>query len=77
MTIHKSQGSEFGHVMIVLPLRDSPVLTRELVYTAITRTRGGLDLWCGPAVFKAAVERTLCRFSGLLDRLDASAIPAR
>jgi exodeoxyribonuclease V alpha subunit len=39
MTVHKSQGSEFDHVALVLPAHPSPVLTRELVYTAITRAR--------------------------------------
>ena len=39
MTVHKSQGSEFDHAALVLPAHSSPVLTRELVYTAITRAR--------------------------------------
>ena len=39
MTVHKSQGSEFDHVALVLPPHASPVLTRELIYTAITRAR--------------------------------------
>ncbi|HPC47426.1 MAG TPA: exodeoxyribonuclease V subunit alpha, partial [Deltaproteobacteria bacterium] len=45
MTVHKSQGSEFDHVLVVLPDRDSPVLTRELVYTAMTRARRHVSLW--------------------------------
>ena len=39
MTVHKSQGSEFTHTALVLPTRDNPILTRELVYTGITRAR--------------------------------------
>ena len=39
MTIHKSQGSEFDNVMLVLPEKESPVLTRELLYTAVTRAK--------------------------------------
>src|SRR5690606_24313672 len=47
MTVHKSQGSEFDRVAIVLPERISPVLTRELLYTAVTRARKSVDLF-GP-----------------------------
>jgi exodeoxyribonuclease V alpha subunit len=45
MTVHKSQGSEFTHVLLVLPAQESPVLTRELVYTGLTRARERLTLW--------------------------------
>jgi exodeoxyribonuclease V alpha subunit len=45
MTVHKSQGSEFAHVLLVLPALASPVLTRELVYTGITRARQRLTIW--------------------------------
>lgn len=45
MTVHKSQGSEFAHVLLVLPAQESPVLTRELVYTGLTRAKQRLTLW--------------------------------
>ena len=45
MTVHKSQGSEFTHVLLVIPAQESPVLTRELVYTGLTRARQRLTLW--------------------------------
>jgi exodeoxyribonuclease V alpha subunit len=45
MTVHKSQGSEFAHVLLVIPALESPVLTRELVYTGLTRARQRLTLW--------------------------------
>ena len=45
MTVHKSQGSEFTHVLLVIPSQESPVLTRELVYTGLTRARQRLTLW--------------------------------
>ena len=45
MTVHKSQGSEFAHVLLVIPAQESPVLTRELVYTGLTRARQRLTLW--------------------------------
>ncbi len=44
MTVHKSQGSEFGHACLVLPDRTSPILTKELVYTGITRARDWFSL---------------------------------
>ena len=69
LTVHKSQGSEFVHVLIVLPDQPSPVLTRELIYTAITRARSRVTLWAGEEVFKAAVGRCIERASGLRDAL--------
>jgi exodeoxyribonuclease V alpha subunit len=69
LTVHKSQGSEFDHVLIVLPDQLSPVLTRELIYTAITRARSNVILWADSAIFSAAIERCITRTSGLRDRL--------
>ena len=69
ITVHKAQGSEYGRILLLLPARDSPVLTRELVYTAITRTRTGAEIWCTQSVFEAAVGRTVDRFTGLLPAL--------
>ncbi len=69
MTVHKSQGSEFDKVVLLLPQKDSPVLTRELVYTGITRARERLDLWASPEIFSAAVQRRTERTSGLYDLL--------
>jgi exodeoxyribonuclease V alpha subunit len=71
MTIHKAQGSGFGHVLALLPDRDSPLMTRELLYTAITRTRRSVDLWCAQAPFKAAVAKRTLRHMGLRQKLDA------
>jgi len=68
-TIHKSQGSEFGRVLIVLPPDDSRLLTRELLYTAITRAREAVTVWGDELVLGAAVERRLVRSSGLRDAL--------
>ncbi|HWR69097.1 MAG TPA: exodeoxyribonuclease V subunit alpha [Desulfomonilia bacterium] len=65
MTVHKSQGSEFDRVLLILPDRDSPVLTRELVYTGITRARSVLEIWAGDGVFAQAVSRRTERSSGL------------
>ncbi len=69
MTVHKSQGSEFDWVLVVTPNEPSPVLSRELVYTALTRARRQASFYGVPEVFAAAVERRLRRSSGLRDRL--------
>ncbi|MGW8160641.1 MAG: exodeoxyribonuclease V subunit alpha, partial [Desulfobulbales bacterium] len=69
MTVHKSQGSEFNRVLLILPDQDSPLLTRELLYTAITRARGKVDIWSNKAIFTAAVERRIRRTSGLTQGL--------
>lgn len=76
MTVHKSQGSEFGRVLVVLPPADSPVLTRELLYTGVTRAREGVRLQGSEGALRAAIGRATQRHSGLLDRIreDASAL---
>ncbi len=65
LTVHKSQGSEFDRVLLVMPDRDVPVLTRELLYTAVTRTRKSIETWTTNAVFAVAVSRRTERSSGL------------
>jgi exodeoxyribonuclease V alpha subunit len=69
MTVHKSQGSEFSEVLLILPDRQSPVLTRELLYTGITRAREKVTVWGREEVFRAAVATTVRRSSGLRDAL--------
>jgi exodeoxyribonuclease V alpha subunit len=69
LTVHKSQGSEFDRVLFLLPDRDSPVLTRELVYTAVTRGRDRVEVWGEEGVFRRAVSRRTTRLSGLRDAL--------
>lgn len=69
MTVHKSQGSEFSAVRLLLPEADMAVLTRELVYTGITRARERLSLIGPEGSFRAAVGRTTRRDSGLAGRL--------
>lgn len=70
MTVHKSQGSEFEHTALVLPNTFMPVLTRELVYTAITRARQRLTLYCSDTVLSHAIRTPTHRVSGLVDRLN-------
>ncbi|GHC17318.1 RecBCD enzyme subunit RecD [Kushneria pakistanensis] len=72
MTVHKSQGSEFERVLLVLPERPNPIMTRELVYTGITRARSHCLIMSafGGAIESAALRRTW-RASGVGDRLGA------
>ncbi len=69
MTVHKSQGSEFEHTLFVLPNHFLPVLTRELVYTAITRAKAKLSLYASEKVFGIATRTRTQRRSGLAQRL--------
>jgi exodeoxyribonuclease V alpha subunit len=68
-TVHKSQGSEFDAVSIVLPERASALVGRELLYTAVTRAREQVHLFGSADVIRAAVGRTVQRPSGLSDAL--------
>ena len=69
MTVHKSQGSEFDGVLVVLPEQRSRVLTRELLYTAITRARRRVTLVADAAVLEQTIATATLRHSGLLARL--------
>jgi exodeoxyribonuclease V alpha subunit len=69
MTIHKSQGSQFGTAAVLLPPPDSPLLTRELLYTGVTRARARLLLVASEDAIRAAVARPVARASGLRERL--------
>jgi exodeoxyribonuclease V alpha subunit len=70
MTVHKSQGSEYDHVLLVLPDRDAPVLTRELLYTGVTRAKSRLTWWVPkPSVLFNAVGQRVTRSGGLADAL--------
>jgi len=69
MTVHKSQGSEFSHVLILLPPVDFDILTRELIYTGITRAKDSVEIWGDEEVFCAAVKRKTVRNSGLIKAL--------
>lgn len=69
MTIHKAQGSEFERIAVVLPATDNPVLTRELLYTALTRARRSLRLWAPADILATTIGRRIEHYSGLADRL--------
>lgn len=69
LTVHKSQGSEFDKVLLILPDHLSEVLSRELLYTAVTRARHSIEIWGTEEVFRQAVVRRMVRNSGLGERL--------
>jgi exodeoxyribonuclease V alpha subunit len=68
-TVHKSQGSEFDAVSIVLPDGVSALVGRELIYTAVTRARERVDVFASAEVVRSAITRTVQRPSGLRDAL--------
>ncbi len=70
MTVHKSQGSEFDEVIVVLPEEDNKILSRELIYTAVTRARKSVKIVAQPDIFRGALTRNIERFSGLAGQLE-------
>ena len=69
MTVHKSQGSEYDEVAIVLPFTQSPIVNRELLYTAVTRARHKLTIYASKAIITKAITCQTARASGLKDLL--------
>ena len=69
LSVHKAQGSEFDEVLFVLPEEDAPILTRELLYTAVSRARRAVRLVGPKQVVAAALERRARRYSGLVDAI--------
>jgi exodeoxyribonuclease V alpha subunit len=70
MTVHKAQGSEYDTVAVVLPDRDLPLLTREILYTGVTRSRRSVILIGKEDLLVTGIERSVRRFSGLPARID-------
>lgn len=69
LTIHKSQGSEFDSIVLILPNQPSRLITRELLYTAITRARKHVEIVGSAKTFEQGVKKRVVRTSGLHDRL--------
>ena len=69
ITIHKAQGSEFDQVLLLLPEEESRILSRELIYTGITRARSKLILCATPEILATAVKQRTTRHSGLAEKL--------
>jgi exodeoxyribonuclease V alpha subunit len=72
MTVHRSQGSQFDHVSVLLPDDDSRLLTRELLYTALTRAQSSVTLIGSEQAVRAAIQTRVLRASGLAERLAAA-----
>ena len=77
LTVHKAQGSEFDRVLLILAEPTSPVLTRELIYTGVTRARTQVALMGSSESVTAAVNRPTLRYSGLADALMSASNPPR
>ena len=75
MTVHKAQGSEFDHVWLLLPQQDARTLSRELLYTALTRARNALHVCANEQVLRATLSRHALRVSGLAARLRGGGAP--
>lgn len=71
MTVHKSQGSEFNHTILVMPLISSPIITKELLYTAVTRAKQNFTLFSNEKIWKQGVSAKIERQSGLTEQLYA------
>jgi exodeoxyribonuclease V alpha subunit len=69
LTIHKSQGSEYDHAIVVLPEARSRLLTRELLYTGVTRAAKRVTVIGSREVIEAAIRRPIRRATGLAGRL--------
>jgi exodeoxyribonuclease V alpha subunit len=66
LTVHKAQGSEYERVALVLPAQDHPLLTREILYTALTRAKRSVAILGDPALLALGATRTLQRAGGLV-----------
>jgi exodeoxyribonuclease V alpha subunit len=71
LTVHKAQGSEYDAIAVLLPDADLPLLTRELLYTAVTRARRSVWLVGDRDLMAKGIRRRIQRFGGLADRLNA------
>ncbi len=69
MTVHKAQGSEFDSTAIVLPEKPIAILTRELIYTAVSRSKSSVVVLGAESTLKGAIDNPTERFSGLADRI--------
>ena len=69
MTVHKCQGSEFERVLLILPPFSNQILTREIIYTGLTRARSAVELWCTDDIFTSSCEKRIQRRSGLRQAL--------
>ena len=74
-TVHKAQGSEFDSTAVLLPEKPIAILTRELLYTAVSRSKSSVVVLGEESILKAAIENPVERFSGLADQIKAAIDP--
>jgi exodeoxyribonuclease V alpha subunit len=72
MTVHKAQGSEFDSVAVIMPNQDIPILSREILYTAVSRARRSVTIVGSTDVMQAGLSRRIERYSGLREHLEKS-----
>ena len=70
LTIHRTQGSEYDHILLIIPpnqksTQDSKILSRELLYTGLSRAKQSATIWCSEESLKLTIETTVQRASGL------------
>ena len=73
-TVHKAQGSEFDSVAVVMPNKDLPILSREILYTAVSRARRSVTIIGGADTIRAGISRRMERYSGVREQLEKSLI---
>ena len=69
MTVHKAQGSEFDSVAVIMPQDDIPLLTREIIYTAVSRARSSVTIVGSEEIIRAGISRKIERYSGVREEL--------
>ncbi|HXN85946.1 MAG TPA: exodeoxyribonuclease V subunit alpha [Candidatus Binataceae bacterium] len=72
MTVHKAQGSEFDSVALIMPEKDIPMLTREIIYTAVSRARRSVTIVGVENIIRAGISRKVERYSGVREELALS-----
>jgi exodeoxyribonuclease V alpha subunit len=70
MTVHKAQGSEFRRIALILPERESPLLTREILYTALTRAEKVVTIIGSKSILEGSIRKPVIRWSGLASRIN-------
>jgi exodeoxyribonuclease V alpha subunit len=69
MAVHKAQGSEFDSVALIMPDKDVPILTREIIYTAVSRARRSVTIIGSKAVIQTGLSRKIERYTGVREQL--------
>ncbi len=71
MTVHKAQGSEFDAVAVIMPEQEIPLLSREILYTAVSRARNSVIIAGAESIIRAATASAMERYCGVREQLTA------